>query len=301
MATAVKGKKAVKIEAAEKQAVVQAVKGLNLSKVIADLGDAQIYVQKSLGELSATLADKVQQIETFDTAIAVKSEELKALHEIEVSASTLDDLQAEIDAAHAAWDQEQEERRLRWNEEEAERTKARKREDADYQYNLQQVRAKAQDEWDATIAKRTRDEQIRQETLVKGWQEREADLKAQEKEVADLRTRVANIPAEIDSAVKREVAIATNSLKREHTQELTLAKKDAETDKKISESAAAQAAQTIARLQSENERLQAEVKAANGRAESIAKEAVLASSGRQALEAVQKQTEVLGQNTGKGR
>ncbi len=133
-----------------------------------------------------------------------------------------------------------------------------------------------------------RDEAIRKEQLERNWAERESALQAREKEVVELRTRVAGIPAEIDFAVKRETSIVGNSVKRDYEQQLKIVQLNADNDRKMSEAGTKSLTDTIGTLRSQITTLQSEVASANTRAEAIAAKALESASGRQALEAVER-------------
>ena len=285
---AVRGNRTKKIEANQQQVVLESVKGLRLAEVVSELGTTQVNVQQTLAELSATLTDKITQLQNIETAISIKEARLKELHDIDASATTLDDMKAQIAATEASWVEQQNARTQQWNEQAAERTKTLKREQDDYNYRITQERQRQTDEFETAVRTKQREEQNRQEMLTKGWQEREAVLKNAEKELTDLRARVANIQAEIDSATKREVAIESNRIKRDYEQQLQIARITADNDKKLAESAIINANAQISGLQGQINSLRNEVSAANERAETIATKALDASSGRQALDAIER-------------
>jgi hypothetical protein len=192
-------------------------------------------------------------------------------------------------------------RSARWTEEAAERQKAWSREAAEYQYKISQDRAKSKDEFDAEVARRVREENDRRLTLSKGWDERDAALKAQEKEVSDLRTQVAAFPLEVKKASETAASIAGASVKRDYEQKLEINRITSESNTKMAESQLSNQNATIQQLNAQIAALQIEVRSANTRAETIAAKAVEASSGRQALEAVQQQTTAMSNQQKTGR
>ena len=293
--------KKTQVAAAEVEQIKTAVKNVKPADVLSALATAQVEVQKTLASIGSQVNEQITLLDNVKSAVKIEEERLSELHDLDAAAMSLDEFLASAEQKKADYAKAEQERQARWQEEATDRQKRWTRETAEYDYATTQARTKATDEWNAEVARRQRDEQIRQETLVKGWTERETALKSQEKEVADLRTTVANIPAEIKKAEDKAVAIATNSLKRDYTQQLQIAEITASNDKKIAESTIANLNATIVQLQAQLAASQAETKAANQRAESIAAKAVEASSGRQALEAVQRTTETIGQSNGKSR
>lgn len=298
---AAKTTKKKQIETQEAEQVRTTVKSLKPTDVLSAIATAQVSLQKTLSDVASQVNEKIDLLNQVQTAIEIEQARLEELHGIDAAAMTLDEMETQIKQASEQASESENERNARWIQEEADRKVLRQREQADYDYNLKLNRKKVEDEWQALLEKRQREEAARQEILAKGWKEREESIASQEKEIAELRNQVAAIPVELKKAVDREVAIASNSIKREYETKILLAQKDTEASQKLSEASLNAANQTIARQQSQITELQTQVLAANERAESIARSAVEASSGRQALEAVQRQTETLGQSTGKSR
>ena len=54
---------------------------------------------------------RLEELQTLEEAIGLKKDELKQHHEIEVRATSLDELEAQIIAQRKAWDEEQAEKR----------------------------------------------------------------------------------------------------------------------------------------------------------------------------------------------
>lgn len=289
------------VAAAEVETVKAAVKNVKPADVLSALATAQVEVQKTLASIGSQVNEQITLLDNVKAAVTIEENRLKELHEIDAAAMSLDEFEASVEQKKAEWADAETERQTRWQDEASERQKRWQREAAEYDYATKTERAKEADAYTAELAKRNRDEQIRQETLVKGWTERETALKAQEKEVSDLRATVANIPAEIKKAVDKEVAVATNSVKREYVQQLQIAELTAANDRKISEATIGNLNSTISQLQAQLAAAQAEIKAANLRAETIATKAVEAQSGRQALEAIERQSVVMSQQSGKAR
>ncbi len=283
-----KGKKNIKIEKHEAEQVLAIVKPLKAPSVVTELAEVQVAVQETFAGLTSKITDKLALVDNLDKAISLKEDRLKELHGIEAAAVSLDDIKAQHTEEDTRWQQQVDVRQARWDEEDVERDKQVTREAEEHTYSFEQMSKKALDEHKALVATNQRQEAVRVEQLKKSWDDRSAALAAQEKEVNELRLKVANIPTEIDNAVKREVAIATNSVKREYETKIALASKDAEANAKINEANNASMKQQLTSYQQQIVTLQAELKAANDRAEAIAAKALDASSGRQALEAVER-------------
>src|SRR5262249_20777153 len=157
------------------------------------------------------------------------------LHSIEVTASTLDDLQAEIGQTREQWEDEEAAKKRLVAEQQSERNKQWKREEEDYLYRKQQEHRKLEDAFSASMAQQEKANREKQEQLEKQWTEREAELKKREQELAELRLFKDNHPEVVKKEVNAAVAVATNSVKKEYETKIVLAAKDSETDKRLAE------------------------------------------------------------------
>src|SRR5262249_31497658 len=146
----------------------------------------------------------------------LRREELKRLHDIEATASTLDDLQAEIEQTRVRWEEEEAAKKRLVAEQQSERNKQWKREEEDYQYRIQQAHRKQEDAFAASMAQEEKANREKQEQLEKQWAERETELKKREQELAELRLFKENAPEMIKKEVNAAVAVATNSVKKEY-------------------------------------------------------------------------------------
>src|SRR5438270_8232214 len=99
-----KNRRAAQIQEAE---VLNAVKELNFDTVSRELAGVQVEVQKTLAELSGKLAEQLQKLETVQTSIHLKREELQQLNQIDATATTLDELEAQIKDQREEWAEEQ--------------------------------------------------------------------------------------------------------------------------------------------------------------------------------------------------
>src|SRR5688500_12807842 len=100
----VKNRRAVQIQETE---VLNSVKGLNLDSVSKSITETQVEVQKVLADLSGRVMERLQELQNVEDSIRLRSEEIKRLHDIEVSATTLDDLEAQIKEQRRSWEEEQ--------------------------------------------------------------------------------------------------------------------------------------------------------------------------------------------------
>ncbi len=262
------------------------VSGLTVDEVVTNTTNLGLDLQKALANVTEQLTAKLQELETVKTAIVAERQELENLHNIDVSKTSVDMLIEEYDRLVEQHETDTAERRAAWLTEQQEHAKQqqvittdiqsrRAREEAEYQYNLMTQRRTEADQNAATQAR-----------LEKDWADREAILAARETELGTLRTQVADMPATIKSAVDKEVAIVTNSMKRDHTHQVEILRGSYESkiallNQRIESDNVAQAA-----LARQVDKLQAQLDAAKTQVSEIARQALEASSGKDALSRV---------------
>src|SRR4051794_4868721 len=214
-----KNRRAMQIQEAE---VLASVKDLNLDSVSKSIAETQVEIQKVLADLSAKVLERLQDLENVESSIRLKKEELKQLHEIEILATTLDDLQAGIQEQRRSWEEEQATKQRDFKEMQSERNKQWKREEEEYQYRISQEHRKQQDTLTTLLGQQQKENKEKQEQLEKTWAEREGDLKKREQELADLRKFKDDYSEMVKKEVNASVAVATNSLKKEYETKMVL-------------------------------------------------------------------------------
>jgi hypothetical protein len=229
-----KGVKNKKIEATEAQVVLDNVKDMELTKVVSEIGNLQVSLQGTLAHLTATITNKIQQVEQLDTAIGLKEQRLQELHGIEKEAVSLDEMKAQKEEEARKWEKERDERNAQWDEEEEERAKIWQRTEEDFKYTTEQAHKKVQDDFESQLSKRNREELLRAEQLQRSWTERENGLKAKEQEFTDLKAQVVGFDQRLKSEVAKAEAVLGNVLKKQYEHEAALLRKDAESEKNLS-------------------------------------------------------------------
>ena len=239
-----------------------------------------VSVLKTLDSAKAELAPLVEIHEQLTGAIDARRAELSTLGEVGDAFEKLDDLQLKIAA-----DTEDHERRLdqfrqEEREEKARIKRERDREQESYEYDTQLTRTRATDEFNAKMA-RAREEARQELDLLQA--ERDAVATLQEELSARDAEITQKLPDAIEAAVKdakREAAIAANTVARDHK----LAARELELRLEQRE-------QRISDLETALRDAAIKLEAAEERAADVAQRAIDASSGRAALDALQKQTQ----------
>lgn len=274
------GKISQTIESTKAANVLAFVKTVKQADALADIASAQVGIQKMLADVSATVSGKLAQVETIDAAIALKKQELVDLHGVGDTATSLDDLEAEIDAV-----------RVSWAKESAAVDAERLLEQQEFNAALTRQRRKEAEQFADTLQRRNLEEAMRQESFNRSLADRDAQMKLKETEFAALKAQVDAFPAAQKSYADKEVAIATNSLKRDYNQQLQMAQLNSDNATKMFQAQLESANREILQKTGEITTLRLELASANARAESIASKALEAQSGRLALEAVQRSAE----------
>lgn len=288
MATKVQGAKNRRVAAIQQTEVVNSVKGLSFDSVSKSITEAQVEVQKVLAGLSGQMMERLQELESLEETIRVRTEDLKKLHDIEVKATTLDEMEEQIASQRRDWDEEQGLKKREFAEQQSERNKTWKREQEEYQYKQTMENRKVEDAFKAAMELQGKQNKDKQELLDKQWAEREAELKKREAELSELRTFKEMAPEMVKKAVNEAQAIATNSVKREYEMKMTLAGKDAEMEKRLAEQSVAAMGKTIAELQAQVGNLKANLEQAQRDVKEISAKALESASGRSTTEALQR-------------
>jgi len=288
MATKVQGTKNRRVAEIRDQEVLDSVKGLNLDKVTKDITSAQVEVQKTLATVSAQMMEQLQVLQDVEGSIKLKREELQQLHQIEATASTLDQLEEQIAKQRQDWDAEKALKQREFAEMRSERNKNWAREEEEYQYKIAQEHKKLGDSFQALLEKQQKGNTDKQEQLEKTWAEREGELKKREQELADLRAFKEGASEMIKKEVNGAVAVATNSVKKEYETKMALAAKDTEIEKRLADQTIASLNQTIVKQQQALDDLKAQVEQAQRDVKEISSKALDSASGRSTTEALQR-------------
>lgn len=297
------------VVAAKEQATRGALSKFSLESTLQGLTTTGLALTKSLSAISEDLQNAAKQVEELTEAKALLEKDIEALHGKEVASSAIEDLvadykakeeeirlglstlQADISRQRAevqqAWTREQQEHQRLVAQRDADLNTARQRENEQYSYKVSQERQRAEQEFANRLADQKRANELKQAELSRNWEQREADLKAQEDEVAKLKARVDGIQTEIDAAVKKEVAIVTNALTRDHKHQVELSTRDFAAKETVLNAKVENLTTQLASANKAIADLTVQLAAANEKVAKIAGEALTAASGRQALSEVQ--------------
>lgn len=279
---------------AEADRVRGAVSHLSVDGLLKDIANINPAIQKALLDVTTSLTQKVQELSDVTTAIELAKADLKEVHDLEVVATSLENLlaehmekQAEIDAEVRAL--EENARKLELQLDSEYRTKReelenqRKKEVVEYQYQLTQTRLRDKTEFDRAQEDLARQNKLRQELLEKDWKEREEVLAKDEKELIGLREQAATFPETLRKEVAKAEAIAVSSTTRNKEHEFALKQKDFESKIALLEAANKQAEADKTKMAETITQLQTKLESAMKQAGEIASKALESASGNLAM------------------
>jgi hypothetical protein len=272
----------------EVEKIVDAVAGLNVSDVVSQIGELQVSVQKTLADLSGTITQKLVERDEIAKAIDAKKQQLQEVYAIEQEALSLENMKAMREAEQSQWDQQRQQQRIAWQDETSARTKNWTREEEEHAYAVKIRNVRAEEEHKASVDKHMREEAIRQDILQRGWKDRENAIAAQEADIKALRDQAAGFESRVKLEVDKQVAIVSNTIKRNHDQELALLRKDTEANDKLHKSELASLQNTIGSMAEQIDALKEQLEVARKDAKEVTQKALEATSQKEAFSALQR-------------
>lgn len=282
---------------------------ISADKIAQSIAKVSVETAKSLASINEVVQGELTKLATVTEAVEFKEEELVSIHGKEAVLKSLDELkvdfdnqknelETDIENTRSAWDKEQVEHESSVRERDIALTKKRQQEEADYEYQVKNARRENENQWQETVYQRQQQEKRRQQDLTAQWEEREKSISEREADVAKKEDLINSFDERVKSEVGAQVAKAKNAIVAEYKSQTQLS--EAETSKKT-----ALLEQKVKSLEAEVEAhkvrvasLEDEISSARSEMNEMAKEALRAKSGQDALAAVQSMTQ---QNSGKSR
>lgn len=271
--------------------VLETVKSITLDGVSKKIAAVQVDIQQTLAKLSTELTQNLDTLNTVNAAISLKQEELKNLHDIEVTKISLDTLNQDIEATRQLWTDEQtkkakeddlarRERQLRWT-----------REEEQYKYERDQAHKKLEDDFNARIQEATKQNTLQAEALQRSWEKREADLKSKEQEFTTLRAEVEAFPAKLKAEVQKAESIVGNVMKKDFEMERKLLEANFNNKIQLAEAQVASEKMKTVELEKQVASLKAQLDMAQKDIKEISTKALESASGRETINSLQKALE----------
>ena len=272
----------------------QAVEDLSVEGVVKRISALGLDISRALSQVAQQLSEEVESLVTVRQAVELERTELGRLHQIDIAATALDqlvqeydrrklDLEQEISARRAAWEEETRTSERERKEQEEALRKQRQREAEDYEYKKSLERKKAQDKYEEDQRLLERKNQEKQESLEKSWQQRSAALKESEEELTRLRKESEQFPERLQKETQRAAAEAAKATEARLRQEILIMQKEAEADQRVAELRIKTLEDMIAQQAAQLAGLQKQLDEAKAQVQDIAVKAIEGASGARAL------------------
>src|SRR6266576_1754432 len=192
-----------------------------------EIGGLKAEIGKMLADVSDRLAAESARFRNVQKAVESKERELKELYGIEKAAVSLaalieaqnqkradfetqmarerEELQAEMDAKHAAWEEEKRVHEAEVKERDAAEKKAQERAREDFTYNFKREQQTIKDKLTDEKIALEKEIKLKRETADKEFAEREKAIVEKERELSDLRAKAASFPKELEAAVAQGI------------------------------------------------------------------------------------------------
>jgi len=296
----------------EKQAeeAVAVAAGLAPDGVERALGNLKADIGKNLAEIAERMASEVTRFKAVQKAVESKERELQELYGIEKAAASLaalieaqnqkrrefeieldqqkEELTREIETTRAEWEKEKKSREAEIRERDALEKKGREREKEEFTYLFKREQQATRDKLTDEKAGLEKEILTKRESVTKELAEREKAVVSQEKELSELKQKVATFPKELESAVDRAVKEVTDRLKLEAKNREELLRKEFEGERNVS-AARIEALEKINKdLSDQHGRLAKQLENAYQKVQEIAEKAIEGSAQAKSLADLQK-------------
>jgi hypothetical protein len=275
-----------------------------------EIGNLKSQIGKMLADLSDQLANESARFRSLQKAAESKEHELKELYGIEKSAVSLaalieaqnqkrsefeadiarqrEELQQEIDSRRAEWEEEKKTHEAEIKERDAAEKKAQDRAREDFNYGFKREQQAVKDKLNDEKTALEKEIKLKRETSEKEFAEREQVLAQSERELAELRTRAAAFPKDLEAAVTQAVKETTDKLRLEAKSREDLAHKQSEGDHNVLTALNEALERTNKDLVAANIKLSQQLEAAYQKVQDIAEKTVEGASQSKALAELQK-------------
>lgn len=271
--------------------VLENVKSITLDGVSKKIAAVQVDIQQTLAKLSTELTQNLDTLNTVNTAITLKQEELKNLHDIEATKISLDTLNQDIEVTRQTWTEEQVRRSKEDDMARRERQVKWAREEEQYKYERDQAHKKLEDDFNARIQEATKQNTLQAEALQRSWEKREADLKSKEQEFTTLRAEVEAFPAKLKAEVQKAESIVGNVMKKDFEMERKLLEANFNNKIQLAEAQVASEKMKTVELEKQVASLKAQLDMAQKDIKEISTKALESASSRETVNSLQKALE----------
>ena len=275
-----------------------------------EIGGLKAQIGKMLADISDRLAAESDRFRNIQKAVESKERELKELYGIEKAAISLaalleaqnqkrtdfetqigrerEELQGEIDAKRAEWEEEKRAHDAEAKERDAAEKKAQDRAREDFAYNFKREQQAIKDKLNDEKITLEKEIKLKRETADKELAEREKAIVEKEHELAELRAKAISFPKELEAAVNQAVKEVTDRLKLEAKNREDLLVKQFEGERNVLAAKNDSLEKTNKDLLTANAKLAQQLEAAYQKVQDIAEKTVEGTSQSKSLADLQK-------------
>ncbi|TFI52357.1 hypothetical protein BLD44_020605 [Mastigocladus laminosus UU774] len=275
---------------------------------IESLGKIQIGFGSAANELSEQLTTKASTLAEIRQLVEDEIQQLKELHNLEISEDILDSLiQTYEENAKAyqeeyrqrsetliqenqeqkqVWEKEKEEYRISMKERDENLKKSRHRDATEYKYNLELQRQLEMDEYEQQQKLLYKElEEFRQE-IEKQWLEKEKAIAEQEKQFEEHKTKVEAFPKEKEAAIKKATEEGKGIAHYQAKIKADLFAKEVEGQKRFYEQRLQSLEQTITNQEARIQNLSKQLESALKQVQDLAVKAIEGSASMNSYQAI---------------
>ncbi|MGH7973694.1 MAG: hypothetical protein ACREIC_33670, partial [Limisphaerales bacterium] len=229
-------------------------------------------IEKAAVSLAALIEAQNQKRAEFETRMTQEREELEA----------------DVEARRSAWEEEKRAHETEIKERDAVEKKAQDRAREDFNYAFKREQQAIKDKLNDEKSALEKEIKLKRETFEKEFTERERVISEKERELADLRTKVASFPKELESAVNQSVKEVSERLKLEAKSREDLAHKQFEGERNVLMARNESLERANKDLLTSSSKLAQQLEAAYQKVQDIAEKTVEGSSQARSLAELQK-------------
>lgn len=265
---------AKKVQRERANAILAKASTKTQESVLQNIAALKNTLTNSLDTITNQVNEQLASLKEVQDAVVLQQDNLKQLHDIEVQATTLEDLRVKQCQEKETFEQEMAETRANWDAESEDVIQSRTREQDDYNYNLAKCRKLEKDKYDGErkASQELHDRKIQE--VYTEMETRRSALLASENELKTLRDQAATFADTLKKETDKAVAIATNSVKKDLTNDNNIARMELQNKLSLKESELTNAMSRITELQKQNTELDAKYKSATDKVQQIAEKAI---------------------------
>lgn len=301
---------AKRIEEKKSEEAVKQAETLSPMGIDREIGNLRAEIGKLLADISERLAAETARFKSVQQAVESKQREIQELYGIEKAAVSLaalieaqnqkrrefelelaqqkDELIRDIETTRSEWEREKKTHDAEIRERDASEKKTREREKEEFAYAFKRDQQGIKDKLNDEKAALEKELHRKRETAEKELAEREKAIMERERELAQLRERVAAFPKELEATLDKTVKEATDRLKLESKNREELLRKESEGERNVLATRIESLEKTAKEYSDQITRLSRQLESAYQKVQDIAEKTIEGASHSKSLAELQK-------------